>query len=268
MASTTFYSGETVIQASWLQYVNDFVYGISASLPATSITFTPTGGISSTTVAAALAELDTEKAPKASPVFTGTVTIPAITGMTTPLSVAQGGTSLATWTANNVLLGNGTSAPSFVAPGTSGNVLTSNGTTWTSAAASSTGTDTKAKVSSNDTTAGYLNGKLVAGTHITFTENNNGSNETLTISAAAGMAADNGSLQIGSFVLGAYTPLTTLSNGATASGANILPVIFQVGGDSNYGSVLSGVWRNVSGVNIPVRVFSDPYWNVLFQRIS
>lgn len=50
------------------------------------------------------------------------------------LPVANGGTGLATLTANNVILGNGTSAPSFVAPGSSGNVLTSNGTTWTSAA--------------------------------------------------------------------------------------------------------------------------------------
>jgi hypothetical protein len=33
-----------------------------------------------------------------------------------------------------VLLGNGTSAPQFVAPGASGNVLTSNGTTWQSTA--------------------------------------------------------------------------------------------------------------------------------------
>lgn len=50
------------------------------------------------------------------------------------LPVASGGTGLATLTANNVILGNGTSAVQFVAPGTSGNVLTSNGTTWTSAA--------------------------------------------------------------------------------------------------------------------------------------
>jgi hypothetical protein len=40
----------------------------------------------------------------------------------------------ASLTANNVLLGNGTSAVQVVAPGTAGNVLTSNGTTWTSAA--------------------------------------------------------------------------------------------------------------------------------------
>jgi hypothetical protein len=60
--------------------------------------------------------------------------ITSITGLTTPLTVAQGGIGAATLTANNVLLGNGTSAPQVVAPSTNGNVLTSNGTTWTSAA--------------------------------------------------------------------------------------------------------------------------------------
>jgi hypothetical protein len=60
--------------------------------------------------------------------------ITSLTGLTTPLTVAQGGTGAATLTANNVLLGNGTSAPQVVAPSTTGNVLTSNGTTWTSAA--------------------------------------------------------------------------------------------------------------------------------------
>jgi hypothetical protein len=50
----------------------------------------------------------------------------------TALPVASGGTGLATLTANNVILGNGTSNPTFVAPGNSANVLTSNGTTWVS----------------------------------------------------------------------------------------------------------------------------------------
>ena len=58
--------------------------------------------------------------------------------VTGTLPVANGGTGAATLTANNVILGNGTSAVQAVAPGTSGNVLTSNGTTWTSAAVSAT----------------------------------------------------------------------------------------------------------------------------------
>jgi hypothetical protein len=55
------------------------------------------------------------------------------------VAVANGGTSLATLTANNVILGNGTSAPTFVAPSTSGNVLTSNGTTWQSTTPAASG---------------------------------------------------------------------------------------------------------------------------------
>jgi hypothetical protein len=65
------------------------------------------------------------------PATSGTV----ITGAGGVTSVASGGTGAATLTANNVILGNGTSAVQFVAPGTNGNLLTSNGTTWTSAAA-------------------------------------------------------------------------------------------------------------------------------------
>jgi hypothetical protein len=58
--------------------------------------------------------------------------ITSLGGLTTALSIAQGGTGASTLTANNVLLGNGTSALQAVAPGTAGNVLTSNGTTWSS----------------------------------------------------------------------------------------------------------------------------------------
>ena len=66
----------------------------------------------------------------------GTNVVEAVTASVTPFAVASGGTGLATLTANNVLLGNGTSNVTFVAPGSNGNVLTSNGSTWTSAAAS------------------------------------------------------------------------------------------------------------------------------------
>lgn len=58
-----------------------------------------------------------------------------ISSVASPVSVAQGGTGSTTLTANNVVIGNGTGAVTFVAPGTSGNVLTSNGTAWTSASA-------------------------------------------------------------------------------------------------------------------------------------
>ena len=66
---------------------------------------------------------------------TSTTFVNAATNVTGTLPVANGGTGAATLTSNNVLLGAGTSAVTFVAPGSSGNVLTSDGSTWTSAAA-------------------------------------------------------------------------------------------------------------------------------------
>jgi len=75
--------------------------------------------------------------------------ITSITGLTTPLTVAQGGIGAATLTANNVLLGNGTSAPQFVAPSTLGNILTSNGTTWVSSAPTVSSGTAKAWVNFN-----------------------------------------------------------------------------------------------------------------------
>jgi len=68
-------------------------------------------------------------------------------------AVANGGTGRTTLTSNNVVLGAGTSAVNFVAPGTSGNVLTSNGTTWTSAAAATPtiATTAEAQAGTNNT---------------------------------------------------------------------------------------------------------------------
>jgi hypothetical protein len=73
--------------------------------------------------------------------YVGSLTIGSVT-LSSPLGVASGGTGAATFTANNVLLGNGTSAFQVVAPGTAGNILTSNGTTWQSTAPAAGGVTT------------------------------------------------------------------------------------------------------------------------------
>jgi hypothetical protein len=70
------------------------------------------------------------------PVFTNGTKNLVSTGT---LGVDQGGTGLTTLTANNVILGNGTSTPTFVAPSTNGNILTSNGTTWVSSTPAASG---------------------------------------------------------------------------------------------------------------------------------
>jgi len=63
-----------------------------------------------------------------------------------------------------------------------GEVLTFNGTNWVNQPAGA-GSDVLVKVSANDTTSGYLNGKLVAGTGVSLVENNDAGNETLSINA-------------------------------------------------------------------------------------
>jgi exosome complex RNA-binding protein Rrp4 len=103
------------------------------------------------------------------------------------LAVGQGGTGQTSLTAENVVLGNGSSAVKFVAPGTNGNVLTSNGTTWVSTAAgggvtlsddtstnatyyptfatATSGTATTVRVSSTKLTYNPSTGNLVATIH-------------------------------------------------------------------------------------------------------
>ena len=76
--------------------------------------------------------------------------ITSLSALSTPLSVAQGGTGAATLTANNLLVGNGTSAVSFLAPSTSGNILQSDGTSWASTA--------------KETVAAYFSRSLTLGT--------------------------------------------------------------------------------------------------------
>jgi len=77
-----------------------------------------------------------------------TVSVTTLT-LSSALSVANGGTGASTLTANNVLLGNGTSTLQFVAPGSSGNILTSNGTTWVSSTPA-----TSVSLSANNTWTG------------------------------------------------------------------------------------------------------------------
>ena len=123
------------------------------------------------------------------------------------LTVANGGTGATSLTANNVILGNGTSAVQVVAPGTTGNVLTSDGTTWTSAAASATGV-TSLSVATANGFAGTSSG---------------GSTPILTMTTSiTGLLQGNGTaisaVTIGSGLSFSAGTLSTTSTGSTSIG--------------------------------------------------
>lgn len=82
-------------------------------------------------------------------------------------------------------------------------VWNSSSSEWQPADQSGGGGDELVKISANDTTAGYLNGKLVAGANITLTEQNDGGNETLQV---AGTSAPPGCQEVVS-----STTITTTS---------------------------------------------------------
>lgn len=90
MADTTFVDGETLIEAAWLNDVNDAIYNPAAAIiPASSIVNTPAGNIVATDVQAALNELDTDKAT--------VVHVHAGTDITSGVvALANGGTGQAT----------------------------------------------------------------------------------------------------------------------------------------------------------------------------
>jgi hypothetical protein len=153
------------------------------------------------------------------------------------LAVAQGGTGAATLTANNVLLGNGTSALQAVAPGSNGNILTSNGSTWVSSAPAAGGV----------TSVGTGNG--LSGGTITSTG-------TLIIACPS-----QGS--VGSYTFGWTFNGTSVNRGSTTSGSNLR---YAAGSDAGTwyqdgNTISTGTWRNMSG-NI-----ADNYF-ALFCRVS
>ena len=115
--------GSAAGSTTQVQFNSSGAFGASANLTFDGTTLTANDIIDSSLTAS-------------KPVFTNGSKNLVSTGT---LGVDQGGTGLTTLTANNVILGNGASNPTFVAPSTNGNVLTSNGTTWVSSTPSASG---------------------------------------------------------------------------------------------------------------------------------
>jgi hypothetical protein len=162
------------------------------------------------------------------------------TNVSGTVAVANGGTGRTSLTANNVILGNGTSAANFVAPGTTGNVLTSNGTTWTSVASSALSGITQS-ASPFETSLGYQAGNVTTGLYNTWVGyragrlNTTGTNNTaLGFGALDANTTSSNSTAIGADALGASTGsdntavgfrtmlLNTSAFGSTAVGSQAL----------------------------------------------
>ena len=146
------------------------------------------------------------------------------TQTTGTLTVSRGGTGATTLTANAVLVGNGTSAVSSVAPGTLGNILTSNGTSWTSAAAPSSVVQYPQNIQSADYTLVLGD----AGKQI-FHPTSDTTPRTYTIPANASVAFPIGTVVLftvengGTFVNVAITSDTLVNGSGLTGGQIVLP---------------------------------------------
>ncbi|BAQ93849.1 phage-related tail fiber protein [uncultured Mediterranean phage uvMED] len=141
-----------------------------------------------------------------------------------------------------------------------GNVVFNDGTTMSTAAGG--GTDQSVKVSSNDTTAGFLNGKLVAGSNITLTEGSDGGNETLTIAAAGGgggiasLSADTNAT-LGSNLDVATFDIVTESNNRNVEVAAHGTGKFVVRGNTNPGAIALNCENNSHAITLKSPVHSS-----------
>jgi len=187
------------------------------------------------------------------------------TNVTGTLPVANGGTGASTLTSANVILGAGTSAVTFVAPGSSGNLLTSNGSTWTSAAPSGGGGLGGTTVFTSSGTFTIPTGKTVVKVTVVG-GGNSGGNAGGCSSAAIQIGAGGGAGGAAIKYLTGLTPGNTLTvtrgaagggTSSVSSGTQTITTISAtggtVGGNINYvghggagGSGTNGDW-NIQG---------------------
>ena len=133
------------------------------------------------------------------------------------------------------------------ASGTSGTTGADGASGYSGYSGSGGGVDEEVKVSSSDTTPGYLNGKLVAGAGITLIQGNSGANEILTVSLYVPPSVSLGggsTVEIGSTIVD--VPLSWTCNKAMLTRLLSAPVPI---GDRDRGAGQNGSYTHV-GANL------------------
>jgi hypothetical protein len=184
---------------------------------------------------------------------TGVITATSIVGLTTPLSVAQGGTGNTTGNSSTVTTVTQANIAAAVAPSTSGNVLTSNGTAWTSAALNVSGT----LINTQYFLSGTATYTPTAGTTFVIVEvlggGGNGGNAT---SVVAGGQTNGGHGAGGGYackkINSAFSGVTVTVGAATAT-SSFGALVSATGGPSGTtvsGNAIQGVSGTPGGIGI------------------
>lgn len=198
------------------------------------------------------------------------------------VTVPYGGTGRTSLTANGVLVGAGTGAINVVAPGTSGYVLTSNGT-----GADPTYQAPQTAVSANDTTPGYLDGKITDSSQIAWTQGNDGGNETFSAgiidkSVGTSSLADGAITPIklrqastGSYVVAASDATKTTSSTSATKVAEILTpyggtfnVYFQLQSTISTNASYGRIYVNGVAVGTTRTIYNVGTWNTFTEDIT
>jgi len=206
IGNTSVQLGNTVTTLNNLTLANVTITSGTSNVTNVNVT-----SINVTNVTATLANITTLNATSAF-ITTGNIATANVGNLSllNPLTVPNGGTGLSSLPAGNVIIGNGTSSPTFIAPGNAGNVLTSIGGAWVSNAA----------VASGGGTGTVTNVSVVTAKGFSGTVANSTSNAAITLSTTFdGIAWSNSTGVLSNVAVGTGLSFSNATGVLTATGA-------------------------------------------------
>jgi hypothetical protein len=241
IGNTSVQLGNTVTTLNNLTLANVTITSGTSNVTNVNVT-----SINVTNVTATLANITTLNATSAF-ITTGNIATANVGNLSllNPLTVPNGGTGLSSLPAGNVIIGNGTSSPTFIAPGNAGNVLTSIGGAWVSNAA----------VASGGGTGTVTNVSVVTAKGFSGTVANSTSNAAITLSTTFdGIAWSNSTGVLSNVSIGTGLSFSNTTGVLTATGAvanavtsvgNTYPILSTGGTTPTISFVAPGTAGNV-----------------------